>query len=100
MINRIYASKVVKGDTIVVNGIEYTVLDTARYNSTIMVWVMDTPFVSSNYMSFNWNDYVQVAFPDCERCKWDSTISHTNCLYYGTWHSGHSSSHCTANACY
>lgn len=100
MINRIYAHKVTKGMTIVVNGQSYPVLDTARYNSTIMIWVANDLFITSNYMSFNWNDYVQVVFPDCERCTWDDHIPHTNCLYYGTWHMGHSDSHCTANACY
>jgi hypothetical protein len=100
MINTMQASKVQVGDTIVLYGTQYPVLHAGTVNGTTMLTIRDTPFVSSNYASFKWNDRVEVAFPTCERCKVDNAVPHTNCLYYGTWHSGHSSSHCTANACY
>lgn len=35
----------------------------------------------------------------CERCKWDKTIPHNNCMYGGR-KIGHSVAHCTADACY
>lgn len=97
---KVQASKVQVGNVIVINGIHYPVLWVDTQNGTTMIGIADTPFISSNYASFKWNDRVDIEFPDCERCKWDDHIPHTNCLYYGTWHMGHSSSHCTADACY
>ena len=37
--------------------------------------------------------------PSCERCKIDPYVPHYNCMYSGNA-VGHSSAHCTANACY
>jgi hypothetical protein len=97
---KVRAGQVKVGNVIVSNGIHYTVLWTNTENGVTMIGIADTPFVSSNYASFNSNDKIDVEFPDCERCKWDDHIPHTNCLYYGTPVVGHSSSHCTADSCY
>ena len=37
--------------------------------------------------------------PSCNRCKTDPYVPHYNCMYSGRA-VGHSSAHCTANACY
>jgi len=35
----------------------------------------------------------------CERCTYDEYVPHFNCMYHGKA-IGHSTAHCTANACY
>lgn len=99
---KVYASKIRKGDTVVLYGKEWPVLDTAREGSTVILWIAEHPFITSNYASFKWNDYVDVVFPDCARCAKNDPhdVPHTNCLYWPEVKVGHSRSHCTADSCY
>lgn len=92
---KVQASKVQVGNAVVINGYAYKVTNVFSDNGIVTITIE-----TGNYMSLRWNNKLEVTFPDCERCKWDNAVPHTNCLYYGTWHMGHSSSHCTANACY
>lgn len=87
------------GDAITLNDNTYPVLWVNNENGVVMVGIMDTPFVSSNYASFKDTDMVKVSHPNCAYCvahsggMMPSHYAMSNCKS-GKYH------HCTCDTCF